>query len=266
MTDEVEVVNDESQPIENEVVEQEQSEEVTEESIEAKQEEIEKSKEETRNRRKERNNRRATAHIQKLEKQLQEMREEMAYMKGRQEQTQTNPEPNPDDFVTASEYRQALLDWADEQELPTDDHSEVEIQPEPQALQIDQELLDNYQSAGEERFGDEFLDMMEAAHNNEFACSPVMAESIFESEVGPELAMHLYDHPREAAKIVKLSPARQVREMLKLEAEFKKQPKQVSKAPRPITSEKGGNPQISDLSKPMDTAEYIRQRRAQLAK
>jgi len=233
------------------------------EEIAAKEEEIAKQKEETRNRRKERNNRRATAHIQKLESELQKMREEMAYLRGRTEQRTDDPEPNPDDYVTARDYQAALLDWGERQEPEIETHPDQEITPVAQGPQIEPEVIEAYQAAGEERFGDDFNDMMEAAANGDFDCSPFMAETIFRSEQGPELAMYLYDHPREASKIARMTPAAQVREMLKLEAKQPKKP-QVSRAPAPVNPEKGGNPTVTDLSKPMDTAEYIRQRRAQM--
>jgi hypothetical protein len=88
------------------------------------------------------------------------------------------------------------------------------------------------------------------AFNTTLKVSTVMAEAIKESELGPEMLYHLGLHPDEAARIEKLSPVSQVRELGKLEALLSKpvadtggappddepapQKTAISKAPAPI--------------------------------
>src|SRR4051794_179259 len=93
--------------------------------------------------------------------------------------------------------------------------------------------------------------------------SPVMGDAIVDAENGPEILYHLGSHPDEAARISKLSPIAQIREIGKLELAIAKQneassaavideeaPPQIKPAiskapapvPRPSASAAKGNP------------------------
>lgn len=267
------IVEDEG--LNNEVTGQE--EELDEEQKAAKEaEDLEARKQ----RRQERNNRRLAQHAEKLAERNRKLEQDLAYERGQREAMQKTrhqvpAKPRLDEYDTQEEYLEALADYKlDERIRKLEDADDADGKPDAEDTEdiptstkiVDDEVFDSYLDKGEEQFGNDFNDMMEAAKNNEFEVSPFMAEVIFESDNGPAIAMYLYDNPKESAKIAKLNPARQMREILKLETNLKNGERRVSRAPRPPTPETktGGNPRIVDLSKPMPTEDYIRQRRAQM--
>lgn len=226
-------------------------------------------------RRKERNNRRLQHHLSKVEARLAEAEKRLAYYDGRDsaQQHQAKPEdtrPKSDDFESWDEYLEALTDWKIEQRESkaqpqkqetrrTDDAKQPVYQPDPTAVQ-------KYQQTGQEKYGDDFAEMMEAADNGEFAVSMPMADTIFDSDHGADIAMYLYDHPDEAMQIAQKSPARQVRDILALEAKLKATPpaKRVSGAPAPHGPERGGSAPAKNLSDVKDTATWIEMRNKQV--
>lgn len=64
--------------------------------------------------------------------------------------------------------------------------------------------------------------------------TPILAETLIESDKAPQLMAYMSANPEEVACIAALSPARQAAEIGKLEAKVAAAPK-VSKAPAPIT-------------------------------
>ena len=109
--------------------------------------------------------------------------------------------------------------------------------------------------------------MLEAAANNEFAMSVPMAEYTFESDHSADIAMYLYDHPKDAARIAELSVSRQIKEMQAIEnkiAEANKPVKKVSKAPAPENPERS-NDGIRDIDfDKMSMEEFVKRRNKEL--
>lgn len=64
--------------------------------------------------------------------------------------------------------------------------------------------------------------------------TPILAQTLVESDQAPQLMAYMSAHPEEVDRIAALSPARQAAEIGKLEAKVAAAPK-VSKAPAPIT-------------------------------
>jgi hypothetical protein len=266
VTDEIienETAEDVSEELENQDVE-ESEEETTEPPEEEKAAKEAADLEARKQKRKERNNRRLAAHNQKIEAELAKIREENAYLKG-QIQNREPAKPNLEDYDTQEEYLDALTDWKLDKRIAEAESDEPTPEDTETTQLVDQEVYDDYVEKGESQFGDDFKDMMEAASNGEFEASPVMAEAIFESENGPAIAMYLYDNPKESSKIARMTPARQVREILKIEGNLKPQ-KSVSRAPKPATPEtkSGTNPGTVDLAKVKDAEEYRRIRMQQI--
>lgn len=92
--------------------------------------------------------------------------------------------------------------------------------------------------------------------SKDLVVAPHIRDAIFDSEVGPRMALYFADHPEEAARINRLSPSSGLREFGKIETmletggkvaatpEPKAEPKpapraEVSKAPEPINPLKG---------------------------
>ena len=65
---------------------------------------------------------------------------------------------------------------------------------------------------------EKFADYDAVTRNPNVAISPIMAEIIKDSEIGPDLAYHLGKNPAESARIAGMSPNRQAVELGKLEA------------------------------------------------
>lgn len=100
---------------------------------------------------------------------------------------------------------------------------------------------------------------------SEIVLSQLALDGILESDVGSDIAYYLGKHEDEAARIGKLSPARQAIEIGKLEARLQAKPiKQPSKAAAPIDPVSGkGSAEEGPSDKDSD-AEWIRKREAQL--
>lgn len=89
----------------------------------------------------------------------------------------------------------------------------------------------------EEKARDKYADYQQVAYNNDLPVTDFMAESIRQSEIGPEIAYFLGINPKEASRISKLSPLSQAKEIGKLEAKLVSDPipaRKDSKAPAPI--------------------------------
>lgn len=101
------------------------------------------------------------------------------------------------------------------------------------------------------------------------AITPLMADVIYKSEYGPEIAYHLGKNVNESHRIYEMDPIDQVREMTKLEVKMagKNPAKKVSSAPEPIKPIAGAattHPKygVEDprSDKTMSHAEWIAQR------
>lgn len=134
---------------------------------------------------------------------------------------------------------------------------------------------EKYDAAAKE-FAKEHADFDEIVRSEDLQISPVMADVIRESDIGPQLAYHLGKNPDIALDLSRQSPLAAVQEMtkleLKLESELSKSPKTVSDAPPPPTSKvKGAQPGFdvkSDdpKSDKLSDAAWLKRREADLAK
>jgi len=86
-------------------------------------------------------------------------------------------------------------------------------------------------------------DYQSVAYADDLKISPVMAQEIRESDIGPEVAYHLGKHPEIASDISRLSDNAAIREMTllggRLQTEMAKASKKVSEAPPPAAKIKG---------------------------
>lgn len=123
---------------------------------------------------------------------------------------------------------------------------------------------------------EKYADFEKVAHHD-WDPTPAMAEAIFASEIGPDIAYYLGSNRAEATRIAKLpSPAMQAKEIGRLEAKLIIDPvpaKRVSDAPAPITPVKARsvNTPAYDTTdsrsvKQMTTSKWIEHERARLRK
>jgi len=160
----------------------------------------------------------------------------------------------PTDFSSNEEYVEALAERKAEQLIA---HRE-------QAREQDA-VLEAYHDKEEEARG-RYDDFEQVAYNPKLPITDVMAQAIQGSDIGPDIAYHLGSNPKEAARIAKLSPVLQAKEIGKIEVNLTTNPsvKKTSSAPAPIApiSARTSSAPAVDTTDPrsiktMSTSEWI---------
>ena len=113
---------------------------------------------------------------------------------------------------------------------------------------------------------DRYPDFEQVAYSQNHPVTDVMAEVIQASEAGPDIAYWLGSNPKEAARIARLSPTLQAKEIGVIEAKLAAAPpvKKTTSAPAPITpvtARASGSPSYDTTDprsvKSMSTSEWI---------
>lgn len=133
--------------------------------------------------------------------------------------------PTADQFESVEAYAEALATQKAE-----------ELLSKKAAQQREQEAIRAYYDREEEAM-DKYEDYKQVVYNPNIPISSVMAETIRESHIGPDLAYYLGSNPQEAHRISQLPPYLQAKEIGKLELKFESNPpavKKTSSAPAPI--------------------------------
>lgn len=162
--------------------------------------------------------------------------------------------PSADQFQSPEAYAEALAQRKAEELLR---QRELERQRS--------EILDAYHEK-EEEVRAKYDDFEQVAYNPNLAITPVMAETIQASDIGPEVAYYLGTNPKEADRIARLQPFLQAKEIGKIEAKLAANPpvKKTTSAPAPISpvTAKSTNAPAYDTTDPrsiktMSTSEWI---------
>lgn len=160
----------------------------------------------------------------------------------------------PEQFETYEDYADALAERKAEELLA---RREAELQQRA--------LLDAYHER-EEAARDKYDDFEMVAYNPELPVTETMARAIQASDIGPDVLYHLGNNPKDAARISRLDPILQAREIGKIEAQLGAAPpvKKTSNAPAPIapvTARTTGSPAFDTTDprsmKTMSTSEWI---------
>ena len=185
--------------------------------------------------------------------------------KGAAVPTAENQPPKVEDFKTLDEYLDARDKYVESKrpgkEAKPDDGKNAEYGRQLEAAR--QDLF----SAGSEKHED-FVDLVTS---DNVKITPVMRDAIFELDdldIQVDATYYLAQNPKEALRISKLSPMRQVQEIGKLEVKITSAPppKQPSKAPAPIAPV-GSNAVSDSMPKDSDDTEtWIKKERKRLAK
>lgn len=161
---------------------------------------------------------------------------------------------SPEQFETYEDYAEALAERKAE-----------ELLQRREAERQQRALLDAYHDR-EEAARDKYDDFEMVAYNPDLPVTEAMAKAIQASEVGPDVLYHLGTNPKEAARISRLDPILQAREIGKIEAQLGAAPpiKKTSNAPAPIapvTARTTGSPAFDTTDprsvKNMSTSEWI---------
>ncbi len=172
------------------------------------------------------------------------------------------PRPSRDDFESEPEYLDAYDKYTDaRQELKQ--HEKVPAQPAVPAVEETEEMK-TYLARAEGMDAEKYPDLDKALKGDGVDFSGLSAQFVQTSEVGPQMAYHLYKNKDLATKIADMSVAQATRELTKLETEIVKAstPKKGSGAPPPIKPVGGdGGPSAKTLEK-MDMKDFAKSRNA----
>lgn len=176
-------------------------------------------------------------------------------------------EPEPDEFDSYDQYLDALADWKEarkggkpEAKKPDDKAKDDGKAKEPE---VSQEFID-----AREDLEEDFAEMRKAHKDfdeligaEDLAITPDMVVAMADTDNAGEIAYHLAKNKEEAARIAKLPPLAQAREIGKIEVKLAAAPQQPGKkttsAPDPIEPIRGSDVSPKD-PKDMDFAEYER--------
>jgi hypothetical protein len=150
----------------------------------------------------------------------------------------------------------------------------AELVAQRDAAKQQAEIMEAY-AESEEKVRDKYDDFDQVARNPNVPITEVMAEAIYASDVGPEVAYYLGSNIKEAARIARLTPFMQAKEIGKIEAKLASDPpvKKTSNAPAPIspvTARSNGSPSHDTTDprsiKSMTTSQWIEAERARQMK
>lgn len=166
--------------------------------------------------------------------------------------TQEVPKPKFADYNDIEAYTEAVTDWKVEQKLQASLQ-----QREQQSAQRSVEQSYNERVAAFVKVQPDFQEVLAAS---ELQISKPVTDLIFESDVGPAIVYYLAENEEETERINKLSPARQLAEIGKIEAKLAvpraAEKKIVSKAPAPVKPVTGSAPVVKkSLDDPSLSAE-----------
>jgi hypothetical protein len=179
-----------------------------------------------------------------------EQAQRLAEQQARQQPTDIAPEQ----FETYEDYAEALAE-----------RKAQELLARREAEQQQRAYLEAYHDR-EEVARDRYDDFEQVAYNPNLPVTEAMARAIQASEIGPDVLYHLGSTPSEAARISRLDPILQAREIGKIEARLAAEPlvKKTSNAPAPIapvTARSNGAPRYDTTdprsTKSMSTSEWI---------
>lgn len=175
---------------------------------------------------------------------------------------QPKPLPAADTFESPEAYAEALAE-----------QKALELVARRDAEREQTARVEAYYDREEEALG-KYDDFKQVAYNPNLPITDAMAETIQASEVGPDVLYHLGSNPTEAARIAKMSPLLQAREIGKIEAALAANPpvKKTTNAPAPLSPvTPRGNGAVLDTTDPrsiktMSTSDWIAAERARQMK
>ena len=176
----------------------------------------------------------------------------------REQQRPPSPPPAPlppaDQFESTEAYAEAL---AEQKALALVEQRERQRQQDA--------VAEAYFDREEQALG-KYDDFKQVAYNPSLPITAEMAETIRASDIGPDVLYHLGSNPTEAARISKLSPLLQAKEIGRIEASLAAAPpvKRTTSAPppiKPVTPASNGTPAY-DTTDPrsistMSTSDWI---------
>jgi len=217
--------------------------------------------------------------INKLNQRVTDSQKETEYWKGvalqqknqdkepESKSTKENTRPNSDDFESHDDYIESLTDWKLDQKL-ADQNAKAEQQKETERVQVVAKTWKDRL----DQFSDQTPDFEEAIEASEdVVLSGEVQQAIVESDLGPRLLYELAKNSELSQKISSMSTINAIKELGKIEARFESSSSkkignnQITKAPRPLATIRGGVKITKDISDPsLSQREYEALRLKQL--
>jgi hypothetical protein len=203
-----------------------------------------------------RNRKSASERISQLTQIRRDLERENERLKSRLERTAKLERPDPNKYDDPDEYSSDLAAYK-VRKAEADDLQESAKDAETRASQA---LAEAYNERVMD-FAAETPDFYTVAQNPALPISPVMAQEIMDSDVGPQVQYYLGKNPREAAQIAALPPGQQIRAIGRLEARVSAPaPKRVTQAPAPIKPVAGNRTPASFDPNKASVEDYIKKR------
>lgn len=180
-----------------------------------------------------------------------------------QQSEQPINKPKLEDYDTYEAYYEELADWKAEQKFKQIQERESQAKQQ-ESQRTEQErirsLIADVTAVGERKY-DDYEDALVADKNT---YSEIAINAALESDVGADILYYLATHQDEAAKISKLSPYAQAKEIGRLEVQLTTKPaKKQSDAPAPIKPVGSAKATSLTYSPDMSDADYAKWRDAQ---
>lgn len=204
--------------------------------------------------------------IDRLTRQVYEQATQIETLRG-QKPAADDKEPKRDDFEDLEGFHRALAEHTAKRVIREQNQVHERQQREVSARQ-EQEKRSQSWDSHVEKASDKYEDGSDAIENfmAEVTLHPFALDAIIESDLGGDIAVFLGKNEKEAARIGKLTPARQAIEIGKLEVKLASAPvKKASSAPAPITPVGNSG---SSSKKPLGEQEYddfVKSRKARIA-
>lgn len=133
--------------------------------------------------------------------------------------------PPADQFESVEAYAQALAE-----------KRAAELVQQREAHQQQTQVLESHRDR-EETAREKYDDYEDVVYNPKLAITPIMAQTIQASDMGPDVAYYLGTNPKEAERIARLPAIAQAKEIGRLEAKIASAPpvKRTTSAPTPIS-------------------------------
>lgn len=133
--------------------------------------------------------------------------------------------PPADQFESVEAYAQALAE-----------KRAAELVQQRESQQQQAQVLESHRDR-EESAREKYDDYEDVVYNPKLAITPIMAQTIQASDMGPDVAYYLGTNPKEAERIARLPAIAQAKEIGKLEAKLTSNPpvKKTTTAPTPIS-------------------------------
>ena len=133
--------------------------------------------------------------------------------------------PPADQFESVEAYAQALAE-----------KRAAELVQQREAQQQQAQVLESHRDR-EESAREKYDDYEDVVYNPKLAITPIMAQTIQASDMGPDVAYYLGTNPKEAERIARMPAIAQAKEIGKIEAKLTSSPpvKKTTSAPTPIS-------------------------------